>query len=386
MESGIETSDRKRKRMIMIAFIVFVVGLVLFTLFSNTLQSLTLPKVSTEKPARGSLVHTYEGGGVLKPVAEARLTNSSGWKVQKILVKEGDRVKKGQKLIQYDSKAAERELQDELSNLDKQNIELQRLQDQFIQSATEGDEFKIRAAKRDIEAHKLDQTVQERKINGLKEQLNSQKELTAPFNGVITKVSAIKGMAGGGEPDVVISNSTLGYQFDISLDGPLLSILGLSIGEKLEVEISTAQEPKPRMSQGTITEMRSAEPRAQSQADAGTDSTLTIPQKILSIKVVDSSLQGGEQALIKLEKKSSKEGFKVSPGAIRKEREGMYMFKVEEQVGALGNVFVARKVRLTSVETNGRETMVQSEGLYDDDKIILESSEPLQDGNRIRLE
>ncbi|WP_314592090.1 biotin/lipoyl-binding protein [Paenibacillus terrigena] len=61
---------------------------------------------------------------MLQPMLEAKLSNTAGWKVEKILVKEGDRVKKGQKLILYDSKTAERELKDEVTVLNKQKIGL----------------------------------------------------------------------------------------------------------------------------------------------------------------------------------------------------------------------------------------------------------------------
>lgn len=64
----------------------------------------------------------------------------------------------------------------------------------------------------------------------------------------------------------------------------------------------------------------------------------------------------------------------------------MYVFVVEEQPGALGNVFVARKVNIKFSERNDKETMIQTDSIYEQDKIILDSSEPLQDGNRVRLE
>lgn len=55
MELEKEPADRRRKRSIQVVFIVFMGLLLFFTLFSNTLQSLTLPKVRTEKAANGSL-------------------------------------------------------------------------------------------------------------------------------------------------------------------------------------------------------------------------------------------------------------------------------------------------------------------------------------------
>lgn len=96
MELGIEPTDRRRKRNIQVVFMVFMGLLLFFTLFSNTIQTLTLPKVRTEKPTKGNLLFTIEGSGILQPLAEVKLSNTSGLKVEQILVKEGQR-KKGTK-------------------------------------------------------------------------------------------------------------------------------------------------------------------------------------------------------------------------------------------------------------------------------------------------
>ncbi|PZE19019.1 efflux RND transporter periplasmic adaptor subunit [Paenibacillus xerothermodurans] len=386
MELANELGDRRRKRSIQIVFIVFMGLLLLLTFFSNTLQSLTLPKVRTEQLAAGSLLFKIEGSGILQPLAEARLSNPAAWKVQKIFVKEGDRVKKGQKLIEYDSKTAERELENEIANLKKMNIELQNLQDHFIQSTKGGDELNIRSAGRAIETLKLDLGTQERKISELRDRLTSGQELTAPFDGIITKLSAAQGLASSGEPDVVISNDSLGYRLDIPADSAVLSKLGIAVGAKVEVEVHPVQEQQTRIIDGTIAEMMDAEPRTASSSGEMADQTRAVARKAIRTKVMDSELKGGEQAWINIEKRSRLEGLVISNEAIHRDREGMFVYKIEEQRGALSNVFVARKVRIKSSETNDKETMVQADSLYKDDLVVLESSETLQEGNRVRLQ
>ncbi|QGQ99124.1 biotin/lipoyl-binding protein [Paenibacillus psychroresistens] len=385
MELEKERSDRKRKRIILVVFIVFIGLLLFFTLFSNTLQSLKLPKVITEKPVKGSLLFTIEDSGILQPLAEAKLSNPAGWKVKQLLVKDGDHVKMGQKLVTYDSKTAEREVADEVTSLDKQKMELQNIQDQFIQSTKEGDELQIRTVRRDIEIRKLDLGTQERKINELKDRLASQQEIMAPFDGVITQLNGVEGLPSTGEPDVIISNSRLGYRLDISADSTFLSSLAISMGEKIDVEVKAVQDQQSRMIEGTIEEIGNAESRSESSTEDEASTPQTIPQKTLRIKVVDSELKGGEQAEIKLEKHSHQEGLVISNEAIHQDHDGMFVYKIEVQRGALGNVSVVRKVQIQSSETNGKETMIQADSLYEDDLIILESSEPIQDGDRVRL-
>lgn len=386
MELGIEPTDRRRKRNIQVVFMVFMGLLLFFTLFSNTIQSLTLPKVRTEKPTKGNLLFTIEGGGILQPLAEVKLSNTSGLKVEQILVKEGQRVKKGQKLIIYESITAEQELKDELTNLEKQKVDQQNRQDQYIQSALEEDEFKIRNARRDIEKGKLDILAQENKISGLKNRLTSEKQLLSPFDGLISKLNAVEGLTSMGEPDVIVSNSSQGYRLDIIVDSAHLSSLGISAGEKIEVEVDMNHGQEARTLSGSIEEVANSESRTDSSSSNESGQSQTIAQKALKIKIVDPELKGGEQAWIKFERQSIQQGLLLSNEAIHEDREGLFVYKVDEQRGALGNVFVAQKVRIHSSEKNEKETMIQSDILYEEDSIILESSEPLEDGNRVRLQ
>lgn len=386
MELGKGAADEKRKRIIQVVFMGFMGLLLFFTLFSNTLQSLTLPKVTTEQPKSGSIELAIEGSGILQPIAEAKLSSSTDWKVQQILVKEGERVKKGQKLITYDSQSARQEIELEITNLEKQRIEQQNIQDQFIQSSIEEDELKLRSSKREIEKGKLDIDAQERKINEMRERLSKDQVLTAPFNGIVMKLNAVEGLASAGEPDVIVSNNNQGYKFEVGADAKRLSSIGVTVGEKIEVEVDMDNKEQASIMDGVIEEITNAEPLIEGASGEETGTTVTVPQKIIRIKIIDAKLKGGEQARMKIEKSSLEEGLLVSNEAIHQNREGIYVFVVEVQRGALGNVFVARKVNIQSSEKKDKVTMIQSDRIYVEDKIILKSSEPLQDGNRIRLE
>ncbi|MCZ8520334.1 MULTISPECIES: efflux RND transporter periplasmic adaptor subunit [Paenibacillus] len=381
-----EPEQRSRQRTIKTVFGMFMGLLGVLTLFGNTLQSLTLPKATTEKPAQGSLSHTLEGSGILKPIAEAQLTNPAGWKVKAVGVKEGDRVKKGQLLIAYDSSSAERELQDETAQGEKLKIDLQSMQDRFIGSAQEGDELKKRSASRDIEKSKIDLDIQNRKIKHLADRLSNQKELTAPFDGVVTKVNAVAGLASIVEPDIVIANESRGYRFEFVAGAPLLTALGIVPDDKIQVEVQTAEDRQTRILDGTIAEFADAAPRTDNAPGQAGDTAAVTAQKAVRVNVAGSGLKGGEQAHATIAKPSRLEGHLISNEAVHQDRDGVFIYKVEEHKGALGNVFIARKVRIPSAETNGKETVVPAESLYENERVILASSEPLQDGSRVRLQ
>ncbi|MEK3761167.1 RND transporter [Paenibacillus sp. FSL P4-0338] len=379
-------ADHRRKKNIKRAFLLLLGVLLFFTFFSNTLQSLTLPKVTTVTPQSKSLEFTLEGSGVLRPVNEVKLQNGSGWKPREVLVQEGERVKKGQRLILYDSQSAEAGLQDEIALLDQQKTLQQNLQDQFIQTYAEGDELQIRKARREIEAGKQDQARQARKIAGMRERLTAEQQLKAPFDGIVTRLNALPGIPSSGEPDLVLSSSREGFQFDFTADAGLLTSLGITLEEKLEVEVHSAEGPSARILPGKIAEIKSAEARAGSPASEDTSGAEDIAQKTVFIVMNEGSLQGGEQVQFQMKKPSLQEGVVVPTKAIHQTGGRSFVYTIEEQRGALGNMFVAREVQIRSSITNGPDSMIQTDNLYGDEMIILESSEPLQDGNRVRLQ
>ncbi|WP_227011820.1 efflux RND transporter periplasmic adaptor subunit [Paenibacillus lutimineralis] len=374
--------QRKRKRMIQITFILFIGILLFFTLYSNTLQSLTLPKVIAEKAVLGSLEQTLEGSGILQPLKEAKLSNPTGWKVKAIAVKEGASVKKGQTLITYDSESAERELEDEIAQLAKQNIDMQNIQDQYIESVTKGDETKVQATSREIKMRKLDLGVQERKIAALRANLENNKKITAPFDGVITQINAVEGMFSTGGADILMASTHQGYRFEFLADEQLLSAIGIGVHEKFPITVRMQSGQKGESLEGTVYEIADTSPRMDTQ---GVGSTISINQKMVRVRVVDKKLKGGEQAEIKLTKPSEEEGFLIINAAIHQDRDGKYVYRIEEKKGAIRNEFIVRKAKIGSSESDDKVTKVVSTNFNMDDLIILESTEPLEDGNRVRL-
>jgi multidrug efflux pump subunit AcrA (membrane-fusion protein) len=322
----------------------------------------------------------------LQPKKQAELINPAGWKVKKVLVKEGADVQAGQKLVLYDRADAERELEDEMALLKKQRIALETIQDQFIEATVSGDETGLREAKREIETRKLDLQVQERKIERLREQIRSRSELVAPFDGVVTEVNAVVGVASTSLPDVVVSSTSAGYRVDIIGDAEVIDRLRIATGEAVKVEVAAASEQPPRQLEGVVEDITNAGSRITGSPEEGDGTSATLPQRRLRIRVADPALKGGEQVTVRLEQTSSEQGWVVPNEAIHREGDSRFLFKVEEQRGALGNVFVARKVTIKQSEANEAETMIPADLLFEGERIILESSEPLQDGNRVRLQ
>ncbi|WP_028594580.1 efflux RND transporter periplasmic adaptor subunit [Paenibacillus assamensis] len=366
-----------RKRKIRILFGLFIGLLIGFTLFSNTLKSLTLPKVALATVERGELVQTFQGGGTVKWRMESALSGAGGGKVKKVDVKVGQLVKKGKVLVVYDTKALEDEILDEKAALEKLTISMKEQERRYVEVYRSGDVMGIESAKNDLKVSSIDKDVLQRKIQKLQESISENGKLTAAFDGIVTRVGAVEGLRSTGEvPDIVIANKSLGFNFELL--APANAIGVLEKGAKLNVQLKGSNA---RQVEGRIEEVKDAEPLTQS--GEGVNQTEYIAMKRLTIAIQDDALRGGERAEAELTK-TINDVILVDNKAIHNEGDKRYIFSFEERNGPLGNAFYARKRYITITDSNETQSAV-TEGLFDQEQIIVESSAPLQEGDKIRI-
>ncbi|MDQ0088943.1 RND family efflux transporter MFP subunit [Paenibacillus anaericanus] len=368
-----EQTKSGRKRMIRMFSGLFIGLLIVSTLLSNTLIALTQPKVIVVETSRGQLIHTFQGSGVLKWMTEVALTNNAGWKVKRVDVKEGEVVKKGQKLVLYDSTEAEQQIMDEQASLQKLKLSIEELQSSYIEAVQSGDEMSIRSAKRVIETSKIDLGVQQRKIQKLQDHLTNNRELVAPFDGIVTQVNATAGLiSSNGGADVRISNGSLGFE----LLAPAVIADLLEIGETLDVQVNGNHVKQVEGQIAVIQDTNSI--------DKGNGTTLNSPMKNILVKVQDESLKGGDRVQMELTKSTSDDAILISNKAIHEDGSGKYIFKIEERSGPLGNTYYIRRTSIIVTDSNEHVSAV-TQGIFEGEQVIVESSDPLQDGDKVRM-
>ncbi|GAA3404866.1 efflux RND transporter periplasmic adaptor subunit [Paenibacillus hodogayensis] len=367
-----------RKRKLRLAFGLFIGLLLVCTLFGNTLLTLALPKVTLTVPGRGQLVHAYAADGVVSWRVEAELTPPAGWKVGKVNVKEGDPVKKGQILVTYDSKAAEQLLLDEQAGVKKLKLSIQDWQKTFKEASQNGDEKGVADAKRALELGAIDLDVQERKVQKLQDDLQENRALTAPFDGIVMKVYAVEGLASGGKPDAVVANTSLGFEFEFLT--PSDAATELEIGDALKVQVKGS---KARRVEGRIESIQDTDAPASGTTAGGNGSLTGAAMKRIGVRLQDDELKGGERVQVELTR-TTDDVILVPTKAIHDENGKKYVFGIEEKNGPLGNAFHIRKIFVTAADADDSLTAV-TEGLFEQQSIVLESNEPLQEGERIRL-
>jgi len=379
----------RRQKTVAVVFGLFLAVMLLLTLFSNTLLAMTLPKVTTEQPRKAKLQQTIEGSGILVAKEEAELKNNNGLGVREVLVQEGDAVKKGQTLIVFDTTEAERQLQDEEARLRKQRLALEKAQDSYIVARQNGDEIAVREAERSLESGRLDIGMQERAISALRDKMAKQSKLAAPFEGIVTQLSADADLPPSpGQLLLRISNRDKGFKLEIDMAESSANLLkpGDPVPIRLEGEGGKALQAEGQVSDIAMAEQGGEGKGVSLAAGSGKEPGAgDRPRKKLVITVQGEQLQSGGRARLSVVKAADKETLLIPNGVIKEDAAGSFVYTVVENKGTLGNTFTVNKAYITKGEANDKETAV-ARGLSPGDRIVSESSEPLQDGNRVRLE
>lgn len=367
----------RRKRTLRWAIALFVLGLLLLTYLSATIQSLALPKVAVKEPTMGSLDLSVNEDAYLQPAYSAPLTPLGNWKVTGVYAKKGDRVKQGDPLLTFDPAETERALEDDRTRYEQQKIRLSQLVAALKPLLRDGsDAASIERQKQDIETQKLDMAIAARKIADLEKQIRDGRILRAPFDGVVTSLSAEEGItASQGQQVCIVASDASGYELQIAASGDAAS--ALQIGREAEVVVD---EQDFRQLTGKIASITNASEQGGASGNGGDTGGKTI-----TIDVAGTGLSPGLKATVFIRQESGKPGLKLPASALRTDDGGSYVFTVTVKEGPLGSSYFAKK---TYVETGGEneDTVVIKSGLMPAERIVTDTSEPLSDGDRIRLE
>lgn len=360
----------RRKRNIRIAASLFLGLMLLVTFFSNTYQQLTYPKVRTVTSVYQQLSYAIKGEGTLTPRKIESVYDSSGWKVALIEAEVGDEVKKGQRLLTLDATEARNALFDEEARYKKTKLRLEVLETEYkVAGRDPSSEADLLQARAEMESLKLDMQIQERKLSGMREALSKQEVVVAPFDGIVTEVNAALGMpAAAGKPVVQIADQSQGLGWKLVVENE--RVRGLEVGTKVELYVNGNRQDLIR---AIVAEIKDAE--ATANAAAG---------KQLSFQVTDTELKGGEAVGIHWERKFGRATMMVPKDVVRSDAQGHFVYIVEERKGPLGNQFTIRKryVALGEADERNREILG---GLEGDVKIVTESSEPVNEGDLVRM-
>ncbi|GMK44580.1 hypothetical protein PghCCS26_17080 [Paenibacillus glycanilyticus] len=378
-----ERKSGSGKRKLRLLAGLFLILLAVCTLAGNTIRNLSLQKVYTQTASMGSITHEFEGKATVQPEQTQALMNPSGWKVKKVLVKQCDKVTKGQKLIEYDGGEAMLQLDDMKTSLKKQQLSLSQLQTDYITAVTEGDESELSAAKVALDSAKLDIASQENHILSLQKSIAESQSVFAPFAGIATEVNALAGSGPGGGPDIVLTKASEGFKIQLQVPGDIARLL--EVGETLD-QIKIEGKDTEQLT-GTITTIdNDVNGAALDLADGGispqSNDSDSMPG-IVTVKLKDNKLIGGERLQVKIVKSNSGNILTLPNEAVHQDDQGAYVFTLESKEGPLGNAYHAVKTPVKVTDSNAYATAV-TEGLFEEQEVIVSSTGYLIDGTRVR--
>ncbi|WP_136605267.1 efflux RND transporter periplasmic adaptor subunit [Paenibacillus dokdonensis] len=373
-----EEISKSRKRKVGLIAGLFIGLLLMLTFAGNTFQALTLPKVITSQITKGSLVHSYEGSSTVNPQEERELTNPAGWKVSKVLVKNGEAVNKGQSLIKYEGIEIKQQLADEQSALKKSNLSLEQLKYSVMLAMQGEDDAAKISASAALETAKVDMTTQQQHIQNLKNTLAANQQIVAPFNGIVTEISAIEGFSSSGVPDIKISNAEKGYKLELLIPSEMASML--SVGEVLD-NMKLDREDHPSLT-GKIEKLDEALNSTNNSSNTSDANAPVSAMYHLVIALEDHDLHGGERVEVQLMKSKGEDQMLVPNKAVHKDNQGVYVYTISESASPLGNAYYAVRTPIKISDANDVSTAV-SEGLFDQQEIIVENSGLIMDGTRV---
>ncbi|RED59214.1 efflux RND transporter periplasmic adaptor subunit [Cohnella lupini] len=379
VESTQPMQDKKKRKIRLIA-VLFIALLVICTLLGNTLQALTLPKVATIQSSKGALVHSYQGSATVRSEMERDLLNPMNWIVEKLPVQVGDKVEKGQTLVEYDDRSAVQQLADEQSALQKLELSMKQLEQQYIQAMQTEDEMAKSSASSAIELAKIDIATQKSHIQIGMGELEEHRRIVAPFAGIVTDVNAVVGLASSGEPDIRLANASAGFRIDLQIPADVAALM--KEGEDLDVLLSGE---KTRILAGKVASIEAGDgPPVDEDSDSMGGNQTAVATEKLTVSLQDKSLQGGERVKVQILKSNPEEEILLSNQVILEDNEGSYVFTLEERQGPLGNAYYAVRTPIKKSDSNGSMTAV-SEGLFEEQQIIVVGDHAIMDGTRVRL-
>ena len=401
---------------------IFLAVMLILTFFSNTINNFTLPRVTYETPASGALIKEVTGIGNAEANTVRDLYVRSSMKVTGVMVKAGDKVKKGQTLLTLDTTDIGNQLKDEQDKHAQKKLSLEKLieagspgnllvLDKAVQTARQNadkaqkdydgkkslyeagavsandladakthlDNAKmdyeiaknnrdegIKDNNRDIESTKLDISMEERKMAELSKEMDMD-AVRAPCDGIVSGLYYSEGMtATTSQPLYKIADTTGGFQFVATVDTSTADYL--ESGDGAEITINSSSDKRI---QGKVNRIRDN----QQQIGVKKDAVIDIPP---------DGLAGGESGTAYIKKNIGSYKTLVSNSAVGQDSSGYFVYVLKERKGPLGNEFYVQKVTVSTGDSDNIRTAVLS-GISAMDKVVTDSDKALSGNARVLL-
>lgn len=346
-----------------------VLGLVIVVLVAvNLINVNKAASVQSIEAAEGIITEEIYANGRLEPVDTSQLYAPVSGVVEKVAVKLGDTITEGQELLTLNMESVQEQLDKEYLNL--QMVEAERLQakKQHFESFKEarGQDPDLEPKELDLTSYDLRIQSSELNIEALERQLASS-SVKADKGGVVTELAVQKGQ-------MISQGSLMGVIADFSAYQVRSNLNELDAGKVHEgMKAIITGESFADEFDGQVTYIA---PMAQLADAASKDPSV---EMLVRLDRVTDELKSGYNVSISLEI-SDKPRLLVPIQAIQYEGDETFVFKLEE-----GQPSKAIKA-LVQIGKEGEEQVEVVSGVSKGEQIIIEGTEGLRDGDKVKLQ
>ena len=201
-------------------------------------------------------------------------------------------------------------------------------------------------------------------VDELQKVMDVDGKITAPSDGLITKVNVTTGETTTEDTAIRISDQSAGYKFTATLDKA--SAKYLSKDDKVTLDLGN----------GTTVEGLTVQSIDVSAEDKNSyELTVSIPAKVKKL---------GSIATLKVEKASKKYDTCVPLGALHSDGDKYYVYVINEKDTILGTETAVDKVQVDILDKNNEQAAIEGSFSWGQ-QFVLTSSKTLRNGDRVRL-
>lgn len=418
MESIREENKNKIKKTI----ICFFAGMLILTFLSNTINNISLPKVTVKKLTSGTLTRHISGTGNIEARKSTKVYQEEGRVVNSVLVSLGQKVHRGQKLMTFKDDDIKLQLQQENVKLKQCSLQVEKNKTQLnfslkdLKRKLADAEEKMKVSQRDLEnikelygkgyetkdnylkteasynEAKRDADEAEDNINKAIESGNEdikgavydmeteiiaiqklkdslmKSVLYASADGVVKELNYQEGdSVVSGKAAVLIADEHGGYQFRMGVSAEDAKYVNK--GDSIDINLEAFDGY----------EIRGVVDSIQNKTD-GSDG------KDVIARVSEKKISGDERGEGYIDKELGSYPLIISSSAVNSDSSGSFVWVLEEDTGALGNHYKVRRYPV-KIGTKDADNTAVLGGITDEDTVItgVEDDKVLTDGCSVSL-
>ena len=351
-----------RKKKIIIASLVAVFLIAGIVLIQNKKQSKKIDnKYFSYEVGTNNFESYIEADGSVKSDNTKKIYVQQSLQVEKVLVKLGDYVKKGQILLTFNSSDRD----EVIRNIAKESANLSQLETNYNSYK------KLYAAggAARIDYQTIETSIQQSRIAIAQYRANLDKmpiDIISPVDGTITALTADENYRVNTQVNLLeIEDLTNVY---VSTQVPEYSIKNLAVGQKAEVTLKSSDKKY----QGTVTEVSTV------SSDSSTDTAAYVDVKVkVDATQLDKNFIPGFKASVKIITSSKQNVLSIPRASIGEDEQGnKYVWKIVN-----GTV---KKAIIKARESNQDLIEILS-GIAKGDKILEIMSTTLKDGQKLKI-